>query len=54
MAIHGYITTRNVLMHPALIVREFGLGVFLRCCLAIVQRRRTTFLACIFENRGVA
>jgi hypothetical protein len=47
MSIRGVITTRHVLGHAGLIVREFGIVAFLRCCLAIVMRHRTTFLACI-------
>jgi len=31
----------HVLRHASLIVREFGPVAFLRCCLAIVLRRRT-------------
>ncbi|HUJ28991.1 MAG TPA: hypothetical protein VLW85_23380 [Myxococcales bacterium] len=49
MAINGVITTREVLRHGALIVREFGAAAFLRCCRAIVLRRRTTFLNCVFR-----
>jgi hypothetical protein len=33
MTIRGVITTRHVLRHAAVIAREFGLVVFLRCCL---------------------
>ena len=47
MSIRGVITARHVLGHAGLIAREFGLGVFLRCCVAIALRRPTTFLACI-------
>ncbi len=47
MSIRGVVTTRHVLRHASLIAREFGLVAFLRCCLAIVSRRRTTFLACV-------
>ena len=46
MVINGFITTREVIRHAALIVREFGPAVFLRCCAAVVLGRRTTFLAC--------
>lgn len=49
MSICGVITTRDVLRHGALIVREFGAAAFLRCCAAIVLRKRTTFLNCVFE-----
>jgi len=47
MPIRGVVTTGHVLRNARLIVREFGPGAFLRCCLAIVSRRRTTFLACV-------
>ena len=49
MAINGVITTREVFRHSALILREFGPGAWLRCCRAIVLRRRTTFLTCVFR-----
>jgi len=47
MSIRGVVTTGHVFRHASLIVREFGPVAFLRCCLAIVSRRRTTFLACV-------
>ena len=47
MSMRGVITTRDVLGHAGLIVREFGLVAFVRCCLAIPSRRHTTFLACL-------
>jgi hypothetical protein len=50
MSIRGVITSRHVLTHAALIVREFGLDAFLRCCLVILQRRKATFLECVFPN----
>jgi len=50
MSVRGVITSRHVLTHAALIVREFGLTAFLRCCLVIVQRRKTTFLECVFPG----
>lgn len=44
----GFITTRDVLCHPALIVSNFGLRVYLRCVRKILRRDRTyTFLECI-------
>jgi hypothetical protein len=49
MSICGVITARDVLWHSAIIVREFGPGAYLRCCLAILLRRRTTFLNCVCE-----
>ena len=45
----GFVTTRYVLLHPAPIVRAFGLRVYLRCLFRIVQSsgRVCTFLECI-------
>ena len=48
MAINGVITTKEVIRHAGLIVRHFGPTAYLRCCLAIIGRRRTTFLDCVF------
>ena len=49
MSICGVITTRDVLRHSAIIVREFGPAVYLRCCIAILLGKRTTFLKCVFQ-----
>ncbi len=49
MSISGVITTRDVLRHGATIVREFGPAAYLRCCVAILFKRRTTFLNCVCE-----
>ncbi|MDB4938983.1 MAG: hypothetical protein JWP87_5955 [Labilithrix sp.] len=44
----GFITTKDVLLHPALIIREFGARVYVRCLLRISCRRGpVTFLECI-------
>jgi hypothetical protein len=51
MAIAGIITTKDVLRNTAVIVREFGPGAYLRCCLAIFCRQRTTFLNCVLTGR---
>ncbi len=51
MAIAGVITTKDVLRNTAIIVREFGTAAYLRCCLAILARQRTTFLDCVFAGR---
>lgn len=40
----GVITSRDVLANLGLIWREFGAGCVLRCFVACVTRRRTTFL----------
>jgi hypothetical protein len=50
MSICGVITTKDVLRHTATIVREFGPGAYLRCCLAILRREQTTFLSCVFAR----
>ena len=49
MSIQGLITTSDVLQHSKLIVERFGLAVYLRCCKAVLLRRRTTFLECVWE-----
>lgn len=45
---HGVITSRHLVTHGALIVREFGLKVYLRAVVrALFSRRPVTFLSCI-------
>jgi hypothetical protein len=45
---HGFITTRDVLRHPALIVSAFGFRVYLRAVGKILRGdRKATFLECI-------
>jgi len=51
MSICGVITTRDVIRHGPTIVREFGAAAYLKCCVAILLRRRTTFLNCVCELR---
>ena len=48
MAIAGVITTKHVLRHSGTIVREFGTAVYMRCFVAVLLRKRTTFLTCVF------
>ena len=45
----GYITTRDVLLHPRLVVENFGFRVYLRCLyrMARANNRPVTFLECI-------
>lgn len=50
MSISGLITTKDVLKHSATIVREFGTATYLRCCLAILRGRQTTFLHLVFAR----
>jgi hypothetical protein len=47
MYIQGAITSRDVLVNSALIVRCYGARAYLRCCLAVLLHRRTTFLDCV-------
>ncbi len=49
VSICGVITSKDVLRHGATIVREFGALAYLKCCAAILLRRRTTFLNCVCE-----
>lgn len=50
MAIGGVITTREVIRYSAIIIRGFGPAAYLRCCVAIVRGRPTTFLDCVFAH----
>ena len=50
MAIAGVVTTKDVLWHTGIIVREFGAAAYVRCCVAILFGKRTTFLTCVFET----
>jgi hypothetical protein len=52
--ISGVITTRHLFRHAATIVREFGAAAYLRCCLVVLRRRKTTFLDCVFGRPWVA
>lgn len=40
----GTIRTADVICHPVLIARLFGLATLARCMLAIVTHKRCTFL----------
>ncbi|MCI0671850.1 MAG: hypothetical protein L0Y64_15465 [Myxococcaceae bacterium] len=44
----GVITLRDVLAHGGLVLREFGAACLLRCLLAGLRRRKTTFLELAF------
>ncbi len=50
----GLITTKDVFRHTRTIVRDFGAATYLRCCLAVLRRRQTTFLECIFPPSRTA
>jgi folate-binding protein YgfZ len=45
----GFITTKDVLLHPAAIIQAFGVRVFVRCLVKIARRDGSplTFLECI-------
>jgi hypothetical protein len=43
----GVITGKHVVLLAPSIIRGFGLRAFARCCVAVMRRRRTTFLACV-------
>jgi hypothetical protein len=53
MSICGAITTKDALRHGGIIVREFGAVAYFRCCIAIICRRRTTFLNCFCARYGL-
>ncbi len=44
---NGFITTREVLMHPVAIIEGFGLRVYARCIARLLSRQPSTFLECI-------
>ena len=44
----GTITTKDILLHPLLIVSEYGPACYLRCLAALARRRPTTFLDVVF------
>ena len=44
----GFVTTRDLFFHSTDIVREFGVGCYVRCLRrAILSPRKCTFLECI-------
>jgi hypothetical protein len=46
--IQGFITSKDVFLRGYPIVREFGIRTWLRCCLVLLEGRRTTFLELVF------
>ena len=54
MSMGGFITTKDVFRHSRIILREFGASAYLRCCIAVIRRRRTTFLDCVLTGRPQA
>jgi hypothetical protein len=44
----GIIRGRHLVLHAPLIIRQFGLGAYLRCLMKVVRHpRRATFLSSI-------
>lgn len=44
----GFITSKDVLLHPLLIIRNFGVRVYGRCLARMGRHHgRSTFLECI-------
>lgn len=50
----GLITGREVIRHTPTIVRHFGPRCYLRCMLALLSRKKTTFLEVAFQESGRA
>jgi hypothetical protein len=48
--IAGVVTTKDVLLHSAAIVHDFGLRTWLSCCKAILTNRRATFLELVWQQ----
>ena len=48
--LRGFITSKDVFLRGTVIVREFGMSIWLRCCLALLTGRRTTFLELVFAR----
>jgi len=46
--IAGVVTTKDVLLHSATIVQDFGLRTWLNCCKALLTNRRATFLELVW------
>jgi hypothetical protein len=46
--IQGLITGKDVFLRGAIIVHEFGIVTWLRCCLVLFSGRHTTFLELVF------
>ena len=48
--IQGLITSKDVLLQTSAIVRGYGFRLYLECLLALVSRRRTTFLELVWHR----
>jgi hypothetical protein len=49
--IAGVVTSKDVLLHSATIVHDFGLRTWLNCFTALLSDRRTTFLELMWRLR---
>lgn len=49
-AVQGIITSRDALLHPLLIVREYGVHILWRMLVCEACGRRTTFLEIIWTS----
>jgi hypothetical protein len=50
--IAGVIDSKEVLRNGGCIIRTFGVRSYLRCLLALLSRRRTTFLQLMWEEQA--
>jgi hypothetical protein len=48
--IRGTITNKHLLLNALAIVRSFGLGTYLRCLIALLSGRPTTFLNLVWPS----
>jgi hypothetical protein len=48
--IQGLITSKDVLLHTSVIVRGYGIRCYLECLLALLSRRRITFLELVWHR----
>ncbi len=47
----GSITSKDIFLHPVVIVRFFGAACYLRCLRAVMSGRRCTFLEVACDQR---
>jgi hypothetical protein len=48
--VNGLVTSRDLLLHPLLILHGFGPRCFLRCVVAVISGRKSTFLDLVFPG----
>jgi hypothetical protein len=46
----GIITFKDVVVHPVLVVSEYGWVVYLRCAWAAITRSKVTFLSIVMMD----